>query len=274
MFDLTNKIVLIVGGRGYLGRDFCQALSSQNASVISADLPIESQAASKSEFNNEFSDIDQLDVDVTDKDSVSKMVALIIEKYGRIDTLIFSVTAKPHDFYAPFVECSLEGWQSVIHTELDGLFLVAQEVGRAMEKKEQGNIILISSIYGVVGNDQRLYEGSNLSELYADEEEKKEKDPIYSHSVYPVVKGGIISLTRYLAAYWGEKNIRVNCISPGGVYHEGENEAFVKKYSAKVPLGRKGEVSEISGAVVYLASDESSYITGQNLIIDGGWTVW
>ena len=187
---------------------------------------------------------------------------------------IYSVTAKPHDFYAPFTECSLEGWQSVIHTELDGLFLVAQEVGRAMEKKEQGNIILISSIYGVVGNDQRLYEGSNLAKLYADKESEKERSQIYSHSVYPVVKGGIISLTRYLAAYWGGKNIRVNCISPGGVYHEGENETFVKKYSEKVPLGRKAEVREISGTVVYLASDESSYVTGQNIIVDGGWTVW
>ena len=274
MFDLTNKIVLIVGGRGYLGRDFCQALRSQNASVISADLPLESQAASKSAFNDEFSDIDQVDVDVTDKDSVSKMVTLIIEKYGRIDTLIFSVTSKPHDFYAPFTECSLEGWQSVIHTELDGLFLVAQEVGRSMEKREQGNIILISSIYGVVGNDQRLYEDSNLAELYADEEEEKERSQIFSHSVYPVVKGGVISLTRYLAAYWGNKNIRVNCISPGGVYHEGENETFIKKYSAKVPLGRKAEVREISGAVVYLASDESSYVTGQNIIVDGGYTAW
>ena len=274
MFDLKNKIVLIVGGRGYLGRDFCQALRSQNASVISADLPLESQSASKSAFNNEFSDIEQLDVDVTDENSVSKLVALIMEKYERIDTLIFSVTAKPYDFYAPFTECSLKGWQSVIHTELDGLFLVAQEVGRTMEKRRQGNIILISSIYGVVGNDQRLYEDSNLAELYADKEEQKEGDQIYSHSVYPVVKGGVISLTRYLAAYWGNKNIRVNCISPGGVYHEGENETFVKKYSAKVPLGRKAEVREISGAVVYLSSDASSYVTGQNIIVDGGWTVW
>ncbi len=89
-----------------------------------------------------------------------------------------------------------------------------------------------------------------------------------------MVKGGVISLTRYLAAYWGEKNIRVNCVSPGGVYHEGENEVFLKKFSEKVPLGRKAEVSEISGAIVYLTSNESSYVTGQNLIIDGGWTAW
>lgn len=274
MFDLKNKIVLVVGGRGYLGRDFCQALLTCNATVIAADLPAKSKAASKSDFKDEFNDIDQLDVDVTNKNSISKMMTYIIEKYGYIDTLIYSVTAKPHDFYAPFTECSLEGWQSVINAELDGLFLVAQEVGRQMEKKEQGNIILISSIYGVVGNDQRLYKGSNLAELYVDKKQENGESQIYSHSVYPVVKGGIISLTRYLAAYWGDKNIRVNCISPGGVYHEGENATFIKKYSERVPLGRKANVREISGTVVYLASNESSYVTGQNIIVDGGLTSW
>ena len=131
----------------------------------------------------------------------------------------------------------------------------------------------MSSIYGVVGNDQRIYEGSNLDNLYTNQSNTSDKK-IYSHSVYPVVKGGIISLTRYLAAYWGESNIRVNAISPGGIYHEGENEVFLKKYSEKVPLGRKANINEISSSVVYLSSDEASYITGQNLIIDGGWTAW
>jgi NAD(P)-dependent dehydrogenase (short-subunit alcohol dehydrogenase family) len=273
MFDLKNKIVLVVGGRGYLGRDFCQKLRSQNAHVISADLPITSKAASTSDFNDEFGDIEQIDIDVTNKDSVNKVVRSLLEKYGRIDTLIYSVTAKPNDFYMPFTECSLEGWQSVIHAELDGLFLVVQDVGRAMEKEGQGNMIFISSIYGVVGNDQRIYKGSNLAGLYTDQEGSEDKQ-IFSHSVYPVVKGGVISLSRYLAAYWGEKNIRVNCVSPGGVYHEGENEVFLKKFSEKVPLGRKAEVKEISGIVVYLTSNESSYVTGQNLIVDGGWTAW
>lgn len=267
-----KKKVLVIGGRGYLGRDFCQKLRSQNADVISADLPAASKAASKAAFNSEFEDIEQMDVDVTNRDSVVALIQSVLDKYGRIDTLVYSVTAKPHDFYAPFTECSLEGWQSVIHAELDGLFLVAQEVGRAMEKEQQGNMILISSIYGVVGNDQRIYEGSNLAGLYSDQKEGVKQ--IYSHSVYPVVKGGVISLTRYLAAYWGDKNIRVNCVSPGGVYHEGENDVFLKKYSEKVPLGRKAEVNEISGAVVFLASDEAGYVTGQNLIVDGGWTAW
>lgn len=274
MFELKNKIVLILGGRGYLGRGFCQSLSEQNAHIISVDLPKESKAASSSRFIEEFKNIEQLDVDVTNQSAVIKLISYVLEKHGRIDTLIYSVTAKPLDFYKPFTECSLEGWQSVIQSELDGLFIVTQEVGRSMELREKGNIIFISSIYGVVGNDQRLYKGSNLDHLYSGTEELKNTSQPYSHSVYPVVKGGIISLTRYLAAYWGEKNIRVNCISPGGVYHEGENETFVKKYSEKVPLRRKAEVKEVASAVVFLASDESSYITGQNLIIDGGWTAW
>ena len=274
MFELKNKIVLIMGGRGFLGRSFCQLLSEQGATIISADLKLESKAASASVFKEELKNIDQRDVDVTSKRSVIKLVSSIIKKYGRIDTLIYSVTAKPNDFYLPFTECSLEGWQSVIKSELDGLFLVSQEVGRSMEEKEQGNIIFISSIYGVVGNDQRLYEGSNLAELYSGNMDDHKYSQPFSHSVYPVVKGGIISLTRYLAAYWGEKNITVNCISPGGVYHEGENETFVKKYSEKVPLRRKADVKEVASAAVFLASDESSYITGQNIIVDGGWTAW
>jgi len=274
MFDLKNKIVLILGGRGYLGRGFCQSFCEQNAFVISADLPKESKVASSSAFTEEFTNIQQLDVDVTNKNSVEQLVSLILAKYGRIDTLIYSITVKPYDFYLPFTECSLEGWQSVIQSELDGLFLVSQEVGRSMEEREQGNIIFISSIYGVVGNDQRLYKDSNLAELYVGNEDDKKRSQPYSHSVYPVVKGGVISLTRYLAAYWGEKNIRVNCISPGGVYHDGENETFVKKYSEKVPLGRKAEVKEVASSAVFLASDESSYITGQNIIVDGGWTAW
>ncbi len=274
MFELKNKIVLVLGGRGYLGRSFCQSLSIQGATVISADLAKESKAASTAAFKDDLVKIDQYVVDVTNKNSVVELVSLILKKYGRIDTLIYSVTAKPDDFYMPFTECSLDGWQSVIKSELDGLFLVTQEVGRSMEQKEQGNIIFISSIYGVVGNDQRLYQGSNLAELYSGNKGDKKYSQPYSHSVYPVVKGGVISLTRYLAAYWGEKNIRVNCISPGGVYHDGENEVFVKKYSEKVPLGRKAELKEVASSVIFLSSDESSYITGQNIIVDGGWTAW
>jgi NAD(P)-dependent dehydrogenase (short-subunit alcohol dehydrogenase family) len=273
MFDLKNKVIIVIGGRGYLGRDFCYYLNKQNGIVISADLKKNSIASSKSKNKKNQSNIIQVNIDVTKEKSVSQIIEKIIKKFKKIDVLVFSVTAKPYDFYLPYTECSLKGWQSVIRTELDGVFLVTQKVGKIMEHQKKGSIILLSSMYGVVGNDQRIYKGSNLESLYTNKKNKNPKQ-IYSHSAYPAVKGGIISLTRYLAAYWGKKNIRVNCISPGGIEHEGENNLFVKKYSEKVPLGRKCKLDEISPAVVYLASDESSYITGQNIIIDGGWTAW
>jgi NAD(P)-dependent dehydrogenase (short-subunit alcohol dehydrogenase family) len=273
MFDMNGKVVLVVGGRGYLGREFCQSLKGQNAIVISADKEATSAAASKADAKIIMSDVEQMTIDVTDTESVLKVVEDIIIKHKRIDVLVYAVTTKPDDFYLPYTECSLEGWQKVIHVELDGAFLVTKAVGAVMEKQESGSIILLSSIYGVVGNDQRIYEGSNLDNVYL-ENQHSECKRIYSHSVYPVVKGGLISLARYLAAYWGDKNIRVNCISPGGVEHQGENETFVNNYSSRVPLARKAKLEEISGSVVFLASDEASYITGQNLIVDGGWTAW
>jgi NAD(P)-dependent dehydrogenase (short-subunit alcohol dehydrogenase family) len=142
-----------------------------------------------------------------------------------------------------------------------------------MEQAGSGSIILVSSMYGLVGNDQRIYEGSNLAELYAGADGGT-PERIYSHGAYNTAKGGLIALGRYLAAYWGHAGIRVNCISPGGIEHPGENETFLARYSARVPLGRKAGLDEISAAVVFLASDAASYVTGHNLVVDGGWTAW
>ncbi len=141
-----------------------------------------------------------------------------------------------------------------------------------METQKKGSMIFLSSIYGVVGNDQRIYQGANLAELYAGQTGAPKQ--LYAHPGYATSKGAVISLTRFLAAYWGNTGIRVNCISPGGLAHPGENEEFVKRYSQHVPLGRKAGLNEIDGAVVYLASDAASYVTGHNLIVDGGWTIW
>ena len=273
-FNLSGKNVLVVGGRGYLGRHFCAALYEFDANVFSADLPMPSKAAETSGDRVFLEGVNQYDVDVTDINSVKQLVDDLLDIIPQIDILVYSVTAKPTDFYAPFTECSLEGWQAVFRAEMDGLFLVTQQVGRVMEKVNQGNIILLSSMYGVVGNDQRIYEGSNLSMLYAGTNHDSNKSQIYSHAAYPAVKGGVIALTRYLAAYWERKGIRVNCLSPGGVEHAGENDTFVEKYCSRVPLGRKASIDEISTAVIYLASDASGYVNGHNLIVDGGWTAW
>ncbi len=273
-FDLAGKNALVVGGRGFLGRRFSAALAEFGAKVYSSDLPEPSLAAARdhSTIASEQT-IEQFNCDVTDPESVRQMVEQVSSAATRIDVLVYSVTAKPKDFYVPFTECSLEGWQLVLRAELDGLFLIAQSVGKIMERAGAGSMIFLSSIYGIVGNDQHIYEGSNLRELYLGDNTSETKQ-VYAHPVYAAAKGAVISLTRFLAAYWGDNNIRVNCISPGGLAHPGENEEFLKRYSARVPLGRKGVLDDVSGAVVYLASDASSYVTGHNLVVDGGWTAW
>jgi NAD(P)-dependent dehydrogenase (short-subunit alcohol dehydrogenase family) len=272
-FDVSGKTVLVVGGRGYLGRHFCLELAKAGAFVYSADLPSGSQASKGVSFKKTHARIVQKELDVTNPSDVRDLAAGIIKQRKKIDVLVFGVSAKPDDFFYPYTECGLEGWQKVVRAELDGMFLCTQAVGRHMEKAKAGSIILMSSIYGVVGNDQRIYEGSNLVDVYVGKDKKSPKQ-IYSHASYAAVKGAHISMARYLAAYWGKFNIRVNCISPGGVGHPGENKTFVQKYSARVPLGRKANIEDVTGAIMYLASDTASYITGQNLIVDGGWTAW
>ncbi len=271
--DLTNRTAIVIGGRGYLGRNFCTGLAESGAKVYSADLPVESQASKAAAALKANENIIQKQVDVTDPVSVKQLVDHVIKENSCIDILVYSVSTKSDDFYYPYTECSLEGWQKVIKTELDGMFLCTQQVGKYMEAAKKGSIIILSSIYGVVGNDQRIYEGSNLSEVYGEDKSGPPKR-IYTHASYAAVKGAHISMARYLAAYWGSYGIRVNCISPGGVEHPGENEAFVKNYCYRVPLGRKAAVEDVTGAVIYLASDASSYVTGHNLIVDGGWTAW
>ncbi len=272
-FDLSDKTAMVVGGRGFLGRRFSAALAEFGANVYATDLSDPSAAARHDLSEHSLANINQRTMDVTSAESVRTVINEIVRETSHIDILVYSVTAKPKDFYLPFTECSLEGWQTIMHAESDGLFIVAREVGRVMESSETGSMIFLSSIYGIVGNDQRIYENANLAELYAGDSGDKSKR-IYAHAGYAAAKGAVISLTRYLAAYWGNRGIRVNCVSPGGVAHPAENEDFIKKYSERTPLGRKAGIDEISGAIIYLASDSSSYVTGHNLVVDGGWSIW
>ena len=274
LFDLTGKTAVVVGGRGFLGKRFCNVLQAYGATVFSLDKETESKAAlkednSKVKINDQ---INQLVVDVRDENSIKTVIEKIVQVSNTIDIFIYAVTTKSRDYWLPITECTLEGWREVLSVELDGAFLFTKYIGKEMEKHKKGSMIFISSIYGVVGNDQRIYEGSNLDSLYCDISRKNKN--IYSHGVYNAAKGGIIAYVKYLAAYWGQQGIRVNALSPGGIQHSGENEDFVQKYSARVPMGRKGNPDEMDGTVVYLASDASSYLTGQNIVVDGGWTIW
>jgi NAD(P)-dependent dehydrogenase (short-subunit alcohol dehydrogenase family) len=273
IFNLENKVALIFGGNGFLGKQFCETLLDYGATVYSCDINHDKETVKelKRDFNDNFFNIK---VDASNKKKLLELKETIMKREKKVDILLNTVTMKGDDFYQPFEKVSLEGWNKGILGNLTIPFLVIQSFIPEMKKKRNGSIINIASHYGIVGNDQRIYKGSNLNEVYTKNNSEKSKNQIYSHGVYNAAKGGLINFTRYLAAYYGIFNIRVNCISPGGVLHPKENKEFLKKYSKKVPLGRKANPDEINGAVIFLASDASTYVTGHNLVVDGGYTIW
>lgn len=265
LFDLEGKIVLLFGGSGILGKEFTKALVDHHAQVVSCDINDLAE-------EQKIAGVDYQIVNAGNEEELLAFRDQIIAKYKRIDVIINSVTAKHNDFYLPFDEVSLEGWEIGLRGNLTVPFIVCKAFIKQLCEQRSGSIINISSVYGLVGNDQSIYEGSNLHEIYV--KDSPELKQIYSHGVYNAAKGGLNNFTRYLAAYYGKYNIRVNTISPGGIEYPDENETFLKKYGAKTPLGRKAKKEEINGAVIYLASDASSYVTGHNLVVDGGFTAW
>ncbi len=194
------------------------------------------------------------------------MVDEVMKQFGDIHILHNNAATKTSNleaFLAPFEEYTLDQWREVTKVNLDGMFLVAQAVGRRMvEQNRGGSIIQTASIYGLLGSDSRIYDGSSYMGT-----------SINTPAVYSASKAAVIGLTKYLATYWADKNIRVNCIIPGGA-ESGQNDIFKEKYSNRVPLGRMAQPEEIVGALLYLASNASSYVTGQNIIVDGGLSAW
>ena len=272
MFSLEKKVIVIFGGNGYLGKQFSKVVLDFGATLYSCDINVnqsEEIKKLKKKYPNRYK---LIKIDATKKKELNSLYNDIIDKERKVDVLINAITMKGKDFYLPFEKVSQESWDIGIMGDLTIPFLTIQTFIPIMKARKNGTIINIASHYGIVGNDQRIYEGSNLNELYVSDSYKADK--IFSHGVYNAAKGGLINFTRYLAAYYGELNIRVNSISPGGINHEKENEVFLKKYSEKTPLGRKAQPEEINGALIFLASDASSYVTGHNLVVDGGYTIW
>lgn len=265
LFSLKGKNVLLFGGSGILGKEFTKSLLAHNAKVISCDI----KTLDKSLMHDE---VDYQVLDASNEQELLEFKDSIIEKYKKIDVIINSVTAKYDDFYLPFDETSTKGWEIGLKGNLTVPYMISKAFINHMCEQKSGSIINISSVYGLVGNDQSIYEGSNLHEIYV--KDSPDISQIYSNGVYNAAKGGLNNFTRYLAAYYGKYNIRVNTISPGGIEYPKENDVFLKKYGAKVPLGRKAKKEEINGAVIFLASDASSYVTGHNLVVDGGFTAW
>ena len=193
------------------------------------------------------------------------MVAEVEEKLGPVDILHNNAATKGSDtkeFFATVENCTLDNWNEIMAVNLDGLFLVAQAVGTKMAERGEGSIIQTGSIYGAMAPDQRIYKGSSYLG------QKINTPPVYSAS-----KAGVIGLTKYLSAYWAASGVRVNSLSPGGV-QSGQNKVFEQQYSSRVPLNRMAEPDEMVSTLIFLASNASSYITGQNIMVDGGLSCW
>lgn len=267
LFNLRGKNAIVTGAAGILGQHFSFGLASAGANVAVIDINIEKAREVAAHINkqNHVRAV-AIECDITSEESIDHMVQYVKSEFGTIDILHNNAAGKSSDldaFFADFEDYSLAQWREIMSTNLDGMFLMAKAVGKVMkEQGHGGSIIQTASIYGIMGPDQRIYEGS----YYLDRQ-------INSPAVYSASKAGVIGLTKFLATYWAENGIRVNSITPGGV-ESGQNDTFKQKYSNRIPLGRMAKPEEMVGALIYLASGASSYVTGHNIIIDGGLNAW
>lgn len=265
---LAQKIAVVTGGTGLLGSKYSRALAEAGAKVIISDQQQEACDALAEQIRLKYPSSPQpvgLAVDLANEANILAWAKRIHEVAPQgVDIIVNNAAAKSPNFFAPLESYSLSDWNQVMNVNVTAMFLVVRELGPAMVQKGKGSIINISSIYGLVGPDHRIYEDSWYEELGG---------PINTPLIYSVSKGAVVALTRYLATYWGPKGIRSNTITPGGVA-SGQNESFTNQYNARVPLGRMANADEMIGALLFLASDASSYVNGHNLIVDGGWTAW
>lgn len=266
-FNLKGKTAIVTGGAGILGSHFCKGLADAGANVAIVDINIHEAHYLAEEITENYGvTAKAFYSNLISEKSVIEMVRAVVDEFGQIDILHNNAAGKSSDlaaFFAPFEDYDLQQWKEIMSTNLDSMFLVAKHVGDILKKQGKGgSVIQTASIYGIMGPDNRIYEGS----LYLD-------GAINTPAVYSASKGGVVALTKYLATYWAKDGIRVNTITPGGV-ESGQNDIFKKKYSDRIPLGRMGSADEMVGALIFLASDASSYVTGQNIIIDGGLSAW
>lgn len=267
LFDLSGKTAVVTGAVGILGQGFCRGLAEFGAHVAVVDLD-QDRCTKFAEDLSATYEVSALGIgcDIADPASVRNMVEQVVAKFGGIDILHNNAASKSTDldaFFASTEEYSLAEWRKIMSVNIDGMFLVAQAVGKQMQRQQKGgSIIQTASIYGIVSSDKRIYEGS----FYLGRQ-------ISNPAVYSTSKAAVVGLTRYLAANWGDSGIRVNALVPAGV-ESGQNDTFKTRYSARVPLGRMAKADEMVGALVYLASDASSYVTGHCLVVDGGLSAW
>ena len=265
MSSFMNKTIIITGALGLVGKKLSSHLSKKGAKVIILDIKSYSEFKKIKELQTFKNKIYYFKCDVTNIKSLKTVLKKIFRISKKIDVLINnaaindSLESKPKPNQSKFENFSIKEWDKSIKTNLNSLFLCSQIFGNEMIKSKKGSIINISSTYGLVGPDQKIYRN------------KTSKNIFFKNPSYPTAKGAVISFTKYLASYWGHKGIRVNCISPGGIENN-QNRSFIKRYSSKTLLGRMAKVEDLFGVINLLCSDDSSYMTGTNIIVDGGWT--
>ncbi|HXF84730.1 MAG TPA: SDR family oxidoreductase [Anaerolineales bacterium] len=269
-FDLKGRVAIVTGGAGLLGAEFCRTLAEAGAAVAVVDLNASAAQGTAEALTKSGYSALAVPTDITHPDSVRAMVERVLSVFGRLDILVNSAALDPKfDAEAvkkgitpgAFEDYPLNDWNAALNVNLTGMFLVTQACVKPMlAQGKKGSIINICSTYGLNGPDQRIYVRNGERVAYK---------PVY----YTVTKAGVLGFTKYLAAYYAGTEIRVNALTPGGVYNNHE-DYFVKNYSAKTILGRMANKDEMNGALLFLASDASSYMTGGNLVVDGGWTAW
>jgi NAD(P)-dependent dehydrogenase (short-subunit alcohol dehydrogenase family) len=263
LFDVSNEIVIITGVSGQLGRQYAGAFLKRGSKVAGLDL--EESAELNSIVKLHSSRFFFVPVDITSKLSLQSALSAVQGKFGNPTVLINNAAidsppSSPETENGPFESYPEESWNKVLDVNLKGVFLVCQVFGEAMAKAAVGSIINIASIYGVVSPDQSLYDYR-----------RRKGEVFFKPVAYAASKSGIINLTRYLAVYWGKSNVRVNSLTIAGVFNNQDPE-FLDAYCSRIPIGRMAQESEYNGSVLYLASKASSYMTGSNLVVDGGWT--
>lgn len=269
-FDLTGRVAVVTGGVGLLGTEFCKTLAEAGACVVVVDLNASaSQAVAESLTNSGYKAL-AVPTNITQPDEVNALVEKTLSTFGRLDILVNSAALDPkfdpdavNKGITPgaFEDYPLDLWNSALNVNLTGMFLMTQACVKPMiEQGKKGSIINICSTYGLNGPDQRIYIKDGQRVAFK---------PVY----YTVTKAGVMGFTKYLAAYYAGTDIRVNALTPGGVFNNHE-DYFVQNYSAKTIIGRMAQKDEMNGALLFLASDASSYMTGNNVVVDGGWTAW